>query len=207
VRIGVINYGMGNLASVKRAFEDLGALPFVASHPAALFEADRIVLPGVGSFREGMERLRAGGWIEPLQRLVVEDGRCLLGICLGMQMLMSSGEEGGGSAGLAFIHGNVRRLDAIGCRLRIPHVGWNDVSTRADEPLFGNIPQGSDFYFVHSYAVEVSNGAHVVGTTTYGVEVVAAVRAGHILGTQFHPEKSSRSGRQVLKNFLDLRAC
>src|SRR5262249_22031424 len=134
MKVGIINYGMGNLGSVRRALEDLGSSAFIAEHPASLYEANRIVLPGVGSFSEGMARLREGGWVEVIQRLVQLEQKPLLGICLGMQMLASVGEEGGTNRGLEFIKGRVRRLDSIGCTLRIPHVGWNDVTISSGAP-------------------------------------------------------------------------
>lgn len=207
MRVGIVNYGMGNLGSVRRALEDLSAQAFIAEHPAALFEANRIVLPGVGAFSEGMAHLRAGGWVETLNRLVVEDRKPLLGICLGMQMLATEGEEGGVNEGLGLIKGRVRRLDSIGCTLRIPHVGWNDLSFSPGESLFAHIPQQSDFYFVHSYAFEAEQREDVIASTSYGVSIVAAVRNQHVFGTQFHPEKSSKAGRQLLKNFLDFVPC
>lgn len=207
MKVGIVNYGMGNLGSVRKALTDLGADAYVAEHPSALFEANRIVLPGVGAFPEGMARLHAGGWAEAIHTLVREHSRPMLGICLGMQMLADSGEEGEGAAGLGLIEGKVSRLDHFGCSLRIPHVGWNEVSFREGEPLFAQTPQGSDFYFVHSYALEAADERQVVATTSYGMEIVAAVRRGNVFGTQFHPEKSSRAGRQLLKNFLNYVSC
>lgn len=210
MKVGIVNYGMGNLGSVRRALDDLNAQTFIADHPAALFEANRIVLPGVGAFFEGMARLRDGGWIEPLRRLVHENRKPLLGICLGMQMLASSGEEGGGIQGLDFIDGKVLRLDSLGCRLRIPHVGWNDLTYEqgdAARGLFAHIPLRSDFYFVHSFAFQPLHDRDVAATTDYGVPIVAAVGRGNVFGTQFHPEKSSKAGRQLLRNFLDYLPC
>jgi glutamine amidotransferase len=207
VKVAIINYGMGNLGSVRRALDELGAQPFIAEHPTALFDANRLILPGVGAFSEGMARLREGGWVEVMQRLVREEHKPLLGICLGMQMLAEVGEEGGDIAGLGFIAGRVKRLDTLGCKLRIPHVGWNEVTHIAADPLFAHIPQRSDFYFVHSYALQAGNPEQVSGSTPYGTDVIAAVRADKVYGTQFHPEKSSRAGRQMLRNFLDLPAC
>lgn len=207
MKVGIVNYGMGNLGSVRRALEDLDATAFVADHPAALFDANRIVLPGVGAFSEAMTNLRERGWIDVLQRLVRDEGRAMLGVCLGMQLLASSGEEGGRTQGLGLIDGTVRRLDTFGCGLRIPHVGWNDVTFADDEPLFAHIPQHSDFYFVHSFAFEPSQVQTVAASTVYGVPVVAAVRQGHVFGTQFHPEKSSKVGRRLLRNFLDHGPC
>jgi glutamine amidotransferase len=207
MKVAIVNYGMGNLGSVHRALEDLGAHPFIADHPAALFEANRVVLPGVGAFAEGMERLRAGGWVEAIHRQVKEMGKPLLGICLGMQMLAERGDEGGGADGLGLVRGQVRRLDALGCGLRIPHMGWNDVTHAEADPLFAHVAQGTDFYFVHSYAVDGSAPGEVSATVTYGAPVAAAVRAGVVFGVQFHPEKSSRAGRQLLRNFLDHAPC
>ena len=207
MRVAVVNYGMGNLGSVRRALEDLAVEVAVAEHPAALFDANRVILPGVGAFGEGMARLRAAGWVDALQRVVLDSGKPLLGICLGMQMLANASEENGVNEGLNLIPGRVRRLDALGCSLRIPHVGWNEVRHRDGTPLFAQIPQGMDFYFVHSYAFDVDDPDDIAATTEYGVPMTAAVRRGHVFGTQFHPEKSSKAGRQVLRNFLDVVAC
>lgn len=207
MKVAIVNYGMGNLGSVRRALEDLGAMAFVAEHPAALFDAQRVILPGVGSFAEGMARLNEGGWSEVLRRLALTESRPLLGICLGMQMLADHGEEGGDIAGLALVAGKVRRLDTLGCTLRIPHVGWNDVALAQECPLFAHIPAHSDFYFVHSFAMQAARASDVVALTSYGVDVVASVRNGNVFGTQFHPEKSSRAGRQLLRNFLDYTPC
>jgi len=207
MKVGIVNFGMGNLGSVRRALEDLGADPFIADHPAALFEANRIVLPGVGAFSEAMANLRERGWTEALLRLVKAEGRPMLGICLGMQLLASRGEEGGITPGLGLIDGTVRRLDALGCSLRIPHMGWNDLTFTVGETLFGHVAQHSDFYFVHSFAFEPSRPEDIIASTVYDVPLVAAVRHGHIFGTQFHPEKSSKVGRQLLRNFLDYVPC
>jgi glutamine amidotransferase len=206
MKVAIVNYGMGNLGSVRRALEELHAQVAIAEHPVALFDANRIVVPGVGAFGEGMARLRAGGWVDAL-RGQVEAGKPLLGICLGMQMLGTSSAENGFSEGLGFIPGDVRRLDALGCSLRIPHVGWNEVGFSDGARLFGQIPQGTDFYFVHSYALAPDDPKDVCARTTYGAPFAAAVQRGHVFGTQFHPEKSSKAGRQILKNFLDVVAC
>lgn len=206
MNVAIINYGVGNLASVRRALEDLGATPSIVSAPAALAQVDRIVLPGVGAFAEGMKRLSEGGWV-PALREAGGRGTPLLGICLGMQLLGTGSDEGDGAEGLDLIPGRVQRLDSLGCTLRIPHVGWNEVAYRRSDRLFGDIPDGSDFYFVHSYALAPDRDEDVLATTPYGCDIVTAVRRRHVFGCQFHPEKSSRAGRQLLRNFLEHPTC
>lgn len=207
MKVAIINFGMGNLGSVRRAFEDLGVEPVLANHPSSLFDANRIVLPGVGAFGEGMAHLRRGGWGDALNEVVVAQGRPLLGICLGMQMLATTGHEGGETQGLGMIPGRVQRLDELGCGLRIPHVGWNEVRYRTDDALFCGIPDASDFYFVHSYAFVPQASEDLIATVPYGIDIAAVVRRGHVFGCQFHPEKSSKAGRQLLRNFLSYLPC
>jgi glutamine amidotransferase len=207
MKVAIINYGMGNLSSVRRAFEDIGAEAIIANHPSALYEANRVVLPGVGAFAEGMAHLRNRGWDSALHDVVLGQHKPLLGICLGMQMLATRGYEGGLTPGLDLIPGQVRRLDTLGCKLRIPHVGWNEVRYRVDDDLFQKIPDASDFYFVHSYAFVPAIDEHLIATVPYGPDIAAAVRNGHVFGCQFHPEKSSKAGRQLLKNFMSYSPC
>jgi glutamine amidotransferase len=201
MKVGLINYGMGNLGSVRRALEELDAEVVIADRPEMLDGVDRMVLPGVGAFGEAMARLRASRWDAALHRQVHEQRKVLLGICLGMQMLGESSDENGLTSGLGFIPGRVRRLDTMGCTLRIPHVGWNEVRFTGGAQLFAGIPQAVDFYFVHSFALDPAADG-VCATVRYGGEMAAAVERGRVLGTQFHPEKSSAAGRQVLRNFL-----
>jgi glutamine amidotransferase len=203
--VAIVDYGFGNIGSVRRALQELGAQPIVADRPDLLADANRMILPGVGAFGEAMASLRTGGWVEALRRQV-ERGKPLLGICLGMQLLAASSEENGHTEGLGFVDGPVRRLDALGCSLRVPHVGWNSVRFSGSARLFDGIPQATDFYFVHSFALEAAAGA-VCATTSYGVPVSAAVERGLVFGTQFHPEKSSKAGRRILRNFLDVPSC
>jgi imidazole glycerol-phosphate synthase subunit HisH len=207
MKIAVINYGMGNLGSVRRSLENLGVDAIVAEHPNQLLEANRIILPGVGAFGEGMKKLASEGWVESLQIQVMEQGKPLLGICLGMQMLSSSSEENGINQGLDFISGKVLRLDHLGCSFRIPHVGWNEVNYQKSTPLFKEIPPATDFYFVHSYAFTADDPRNIIATSAYDISVTAAVNKNHIFGTQFHPEKSSKAGHQILKNFIEFTEC
>jgi glutamine amidotransferase len=201
--VAVAYFGMSNTGSVSAALEEAGVEHFVTSDPSRLAEASHIILPGVGSFSLAMQRLRDGGWLAPLRDSALAHKKPILGICLGMQLLASSGEEGGACEGLNLIEGRVRRLDTFGCTLRIPHVGWNSVHHRSQAGLFDGIAQGTDFYFVHSYAFEPHVSGDVAATVDYGVPLTAAVRRANIFGAQFHPEKSSKAGRKVLKNFLE----
>jgi glutamine amidotransferase len=207
MKVAIVNYGMGNLASVRRAFEDIGAEVTIADQPAALYGASRIVLPGVGAMNEAMDCLNSTGLTSALHEAVFKQGKPLLGICLGMQMLATIGYESGQTQGLGFIPGRVHRLDALGCKLRLPHVGWNDVSYRQDDVLFKGIPDLSDFYFAHSYAFVPEAQEHLIATTEYDYRVAAVVHSGNIFGCQFHPEKSSKAGRQLLKNFATYSPC
>jgi glutamine amidotransferase len=197
----IVDYGMGNLASVQRALEECAVAAEVAANPAALARASHVVLPGVGAFGDAMARLRDGGWVAPLRQLAA-DGVPLLGICLGMQLLADCGEEGGAHDGLGLIPGRVVRLHPVGTRERVPHVGWNEVLAKREDPLLESIAQCTDFYFVHSYHFVVSNEDNIVARTPYCGEFVSVVRAGSVMGTQFHPEKSSRAGFRLLRNFL-----
>lgn len=214
MRVGVIDYGVGNLGSVARAIEELRATPVLITEVTHIASVDRLILPGVGSFSDCVELLREGGWIKALQDEVQAGGKPLLGICLGMQLLATTSMEGLTNnkqdevAGLDFIPGRVKSLRSLGCSLRIPHVGWNEVRSNAGlKGLFDGISDGTDFYFVHSFAFVPDNPGHILATTVYDVSVTAAVRHGHIWGVQFHPEKSSRAGSKLLRNFIENSLC
>ena len=200
----IVDYGMSNLNSIQRALEECGAQnPIAIDNPRELRTADRIVLPGVGAFGDGIEHLKAQGWIEVIREEVLENKIPLLGICLGMQLLASKGFESGQHDGLDLIPGNVKKLEPIGENEKIPHVGWNEVHYNRDNHLFNGIPDGRDFYFVHSYHFVPDDPKDIIGTTPYCGGVVSAVNRGNVFGTQFHPEKSIPSGFDLIKNFLD----
>jgi glutamine amidotransferase len=214
MRVGVIDYGVGNLGSVLRALEELRVTPILISRAVDMLAVDSLILPGVGNFSDCVKLLDDGGWVQALRQEVVVESKPLLGICLGMQLLATTSMEGladnacDGLAGLNFIPGRVESLRSLGCGLRIPHVGWNEViSSTSVGGIFDGIPDGTDFYFVHSYAFVPDDPTHVLATTVYDVPVTAAVRCGHIWGTQFHPEKSSRAGFQLLRNFIENPTC
>lgn len=212
MKVGVIDYGVGNLGSVLRALEELRVAPVLVNRAADMHATDCLILPGVGNFADCTRLLKDGGWITALRDEVLGYRRSLLGVCVGMQLLADSSTEGStegqDTPGLGFVPGQVRHLRSFGCTLRVPHVGWNGITrTRTDDHLFDDIPDGTDFYFVHSFAFAPEDPADVLATTDHGVPVTAAVRRGHVWGTQFHPEKSSRAGFRLLKNFIEGPTC
>jgi imidazole glycerol-phosphate synthase subunit HisH len=200
--IVIIDYGMGNLGSVQRALEECGANCAVSSNPKDLTEATHIILPGVGAFTEGMAQLHQRGWVTAIREVVIDNRIPLLGICLGMQLLADLGHEGGNTPGLGLIPGEVCLLEPTSPKERIPHVGWNEITKVGINPLFMDIPDGSDFYYVHSYHFKAANSSDIIASTAYCGEFIAAVARDNVFGVQFHPEKSQRSGFQLLKNFL-----
>lgn len=192
-RIAIVDHGAGNLVSIDQGLRAAGAHTLVASRPADLDEADAVVLPGVGSTGAAMHTLRESGMAEALQGWE----RPFLGICVGLQVLFESSEEDGGAC-LGVLAGRVRRLTAP----RLPHMGWNDVR-REPDPIFAGIAPDAPFYFVHSFAAVPEEPGIVIGTTDYaGGDFTAAVRAGNIVGVQFHPERSGADGLRVLDNFV-----
>lgn len=212
MKVGVIDYGVGNLGSVMRAVEELRVTPVLVNRSQDMHAADCLILPGVGHFADCVRLLEAGGWTQALRDEVLGYNRPLLGVCLGMQLLADVSMEGAtdarGVPGLGLVPGRVEHLRTLGCTARVPHVGWNAIAkTPTDDHLFNGIPDGTDFYFVHSYAFVLEHKDDVLATTDYGVPVTAAVRRGHVWGTQFHPEKSSRAGFQLLRNFITGPAC
>jgi glutamine amidotransferase len=201
--VGIADYGMGNLDSVARAVSECGGRPVLVREPQDLSKAAAVILPGVGAFRKGMENIRARGFEHALFAAVVAEGVPLLGVCLGMQLLATRGDEGSGADGLGLIPGIVTRIRAT-AELRVPHVGWNEVQFRRQSPLLEGIDDGRDFYFAHSFEFIPDDDNDIVAVTPYGTLRVAAVQRGSVFGVQFHPEKSQRVGFAVLRNFLSL---
>lgn len=202
--IGIVDYGLGNLTSVAGAVSKLGFEPKVTSDADILATAEKLILPGVGAFPDGMANLAERGLIDVLNDLVIKRRKPILGICLGFQLLGLSSEEFGHTKGLGWIDAAVRRLAPEDKTLRIPHVGWNDL-TQTDPGciLFDGVPDQSLFYFVHSYRLETPPDGSQVGTCDYGGAFTAAVQKGSVFGTQFHPEKSQQAGLTLLGNFLE----
>src|SRR5437763_7524799 len=197
-QLAIIDYGVGNLRSVEKAFAATGCVAEVTGDERVLRAAERLVLPGVGAFRACMDGLQARGFDE-LVRERVAAGVPLLGVCVGMQMLFEASEEFGETAGLRLLNGRVRRFDSA---LRVPQVGWNNVrQRRPDRPLFAGIADGAFFYFVHSYYCAAADDETVLGETEYGITYASIVGRANVCGVQFHPEKSQAAGLRLLKNF------
>ncbi len=197
-QVAIIDYGVGNLRSVEKAFAATGCAAVVSDDERVLRAAERLVLPGVGAFRACMSGLHERGFDE-LVRERVAAGTPLLGVCVGMQMLFAASEEFGETEGLKLLDGRVRRFDTD---LRVPQVGWNNVSQRRPEhPLFAGLDDGAFFYFVHSYYCDATERDAVLGETEYGVSYASIVGRGHVYGVQFHPEKSQAAGLRLLHNF------
>jgi glutamine amidotransferase len=214
MKVGIVDYGVGNLGSVARALEELGTTPLLLDKASHAKQADKFILPGVGNFSECAERLEKQGWTSALGDEIISKEKQILGICLGMQLLASESTEGTEFIdappirGLNFIPGQVKNLRDLGCKQRIPHMGWNSINIEiSNHQMFDGIPSHTDFYFVHSYAFVPDNLLNVVATVNYGLPVTSAIHSRNIWGTQFHPEKSSRAGFKLLRNFIDFQLC
>jgi imidazole glycerol-phosphate synthase subunit HisH len=206
--IAIIDYGMGNLRSVQKGFEKIGSEAIITDDPQVVLRAERVVLPGVGAFRDCMHNLEQGGFVEPILKVIAE-GRPFLGICVGMQLLFSDSVEFGLYNGLDVIPGHVLRfpdqMTVAGEKLKVPQMGWNQLSFKRRPPLFEGIDSGSNVYFVHSYYVKPDDSSVIATTTDYGIEFCSSVWKDNIIATQFHPEKSQEIGLQILKNFAELK--
>ena len=193
--LAILDYGVGNLHSIRKAFEREGAIPRLVKDPAALLEAEALVLPGVGAFGEASVRLAP--YQDDLLH-ALEGGKPLLGVCLGMQLLFEESEESPGAKGLGYVRGAVRRLR----HAKLPQIGWNTVSPVDEEPLFTRLPDGVHVYYVNSFAPEPKEPV-TVATSTYGETFTAAVRKRNAWGVQFHPEKSGSAGLAMIRNFIE----
>jgi glutamine amidotransferase len=207
--IAIVDYGLGNLGSIVNMLKKLGAPAVRTSEPDVIGRAEGLILPGVGSFDHGVQRLRELGLVDVLGRRVLEERVPILGLCLGMQLFAEQSEEGQ-EVGLSWIRAQVRRFEfpnASGA-LRVPHVGWNSVRPTRQGGIFDVMPEMPPrFYFVHSYHLVCADPCLVAGETTYGYEFAAAIDAGNIWGVQFHPEKSHKFGMQLFRNFIQRVSC
>ena len=194
---------MGNLRSVENAVKKLEAKVKIISIPTELVNHDSIILPGVGSFKKAVKMLHEKNWIEEIKNEALNKKKTFLGICLGMQLLASESEEFGFSKGLDLIKGKIKFLGNLGCKDKVPHIGWNSVSFTKDHYLFKGISNKADFYFVNSFVFVPENKNHNLANTNYDINFCSIVAKDNIYGVQFHPEKSSKAGRKLLKNFLN----
>lgn len=202
--IVIVDYGMGNLRSVSKAFETQGYTVKITSDPGEIQNASGLVLPGVGAFGECMANLERHGLVEPIKKYI-ESGKPFLGICLGFQILFEESEESPGVKGLGIFRGRVVRFpDFRKERIKVPQMGWNTISSFNGSDVLRDIPDQSWFYFVHSYYVEPDNNRLNVITSSYGIEFAAAVEKENLFACQFHPEKSGELGLRIIKNFAEL---
>lgn len=200
--IAMIDYGAGNLQSVKKALDFIGAPAVVTKDAGRIRAADAVILPGVGSFEDAMASMRASGLTDTVIA-AARSGKPFLGICLGLQLLFEASEESPGCAGLGVLKGEIKRIPR-NSGLKVPHIGWNSLEIVQPDGLFRGIPQEAYVYFVHSYYLTAANRAEVAARTAYGVPIDAAVQTGSLCATQFHPEKSGRIGLQILRNFVTM---
>ncbi|MFI5346405.1 MAG: imidazole glycerol phosphate synthase subunit HisH [Elusimicrobiota bacterium] len=201
--VALVDYGIGNIDSVRRALQECGAEVVLAAKRDEFERCSAIVLPGVGAFGDGMRHLRERGLVDILNEQVLDKKIPFLGVCLGMQMLARNGFENEDCPGLGWIDADCVRLEPKSSEERIPHIGWNEVCHDGRSPLFQGLPSGKDFYFVHSYALRCRKPEEIAATTPYAGGFASAVGRGNIWGVQFHPEKSQKPGFQLLRNFLD----
>ena len=197
--IAIVDYGAGNLRSVTRAVEHAGVAPLVTSEAAALERADAVILPGVGAAADTMANLRSRGLVEPV-RAYIASGRPFLGVCMGLQALLTGSEEAGWHECLGVVPGRVKRFPTS---LTVPHMGWNQVVSRRAHPVFAEIPDGANFYFVHSYYCEPEDETVILATTDYGQPFASVLARDNWVATQFHPEKSGQHGLRLYRNFLE----
>lgn len=203
--IAIVDYGMGNLRSVEKALQKLGAEVKITSEPGKILKAGKIILPGVGAFKDAIGELKRCRLIQALIE-GIKSGKPFLGICLGMQLLFAESEEGGDSRGLDIISGKAKKF-SVKYRLKVPHIGWNRikiVQDKKDCPLLKDIPDGSYMYFAHSYYVQPKDSDVTTTETNYGVNFSSMIWDNNIFGVQFHPEKSQKFGLKILENFVNL---
>ncbi len=200
--IAIIDYGAGNLQSVKKALDFIGTENIITDDPEKIKSADKVLLPGVGSFGDAMDSMAKSGLVETVKECALS-GKPFLGICLGLQLLFEESEESPGVKGLGIFKGKIKKFSPD-MGLKIPHIGWNSLSIKQNDTLFKDIPENSYVYFVHSYYLHAEDENDIATVTNYGIDFHSAVGKGNIFATQFHPEKSGDVGLQILRNFASM---
>lgn len=200
--IAIIDYGAGNLQSVKKAFDFIGAESVITDNPEIINACDRILLPGVGSFGDAMDSMHKSGLVETVKQNALS-GKPFLGICLGLQLLFEESEESPGVKGLGIFKGKIKKFSPD-MGLKIPHIGWNSLEIKQKDTLFKNVPENSYVYFVHSYYLHAEDENDIATITNYGIDFHSAVGKNNVFATQFHPEKSGDVGLQILRNFASM---
>jgi glutamine amidotransferase len=197
----ILDYGMANLRSVQKAFEKVGARAFISDDPNRIAQADKLVLPGVGAFRDAIARLREGNFVEPIKDHI-EKGKPFLGICLGLQLLFTKSYEEGVFQGLNVLEGEIVRFESVE-GLKVPHMGWNQLRICKPAPIFRDLPPDPSVYFVHSYYVKPKDASIIATETDYPTPFTSAIWIDNVVATQFHPEKSQKVGLSMLRNFAE----
>ena len=200
--IAIIDYGIGNVRSIENAICEMGGGVDLVNKPDELIKYDKIILPGVGAFKDAMKSLANSGMLEALEDYK-DKGNLIIGVCLGMQLMCMYSEEGGHWNGLGWFDAQVRHFP-LNNNIRIPHMGWNDVSFTRKHPIFNKIESGENFYFAHSYFINCNNDTDVLGYSGHGITFSSIIQKENLIGMQFHPEKSQKAGLQIIKNLLEV---
>ena len=202
-KVAIINYGIGNIRSLYNSLKKIEIEAEIITDPELIYKFDKVFLPGVGSYKDAINMIKKIDWEKPIKNFSSDKNKSLFGICVGMQILSTYGYEHGKSDGLNIIEGDVERMDKQGCDLKLPHIGWNNIKILKNNLITENISNESNFYFVNSYSYRLTGYNGLIATTNYGIEFPSIINKQNIFGTQFHPEKSSKAGMQILKNFID----
>ena len=203
IRVAIINYGIGNIRSLYNSLKKIDVEAEIITDPESIHTFNKVFLPGVGSYKDAIEKIKKIGWDRAVKNFSSDKNKSLFGICVGMQILSTYGHEHGKSNGLDIIKGEVVKIDKPGHDLKLPHIGWNNIKILNKNLITENLTNDANFYFVNSYSFKIVNSDELIATTTYGIEFPSIVNKQNIFGTQFHPEKSSKAGMQILKNFIN----
>ena len=202
-KVAIINYGLGNIRSLFNSLKKIEIEAEIINDPEKIDNFNKVFLPGVGAYKDAIDKLKKIGWERAIKNFSSDKDKSLFGICVGMQILSTYGYEYGKSVGLNIIEGHVERMDKQGCVLKLPHIGWNNIKIINNSLITENISNESNFYFINSYSFKLMNLNTLIATTEYGIEFPSIICRQNIFGTQFHPEKSSKAGIQILKNFIN----